>query len=264
MIKRIRILRFISFVVMAAFAASLLGAIAIILTRSNALKSPVDPGTLWLLIGVLVCGTIIFALFLAATSSNLLEKYFSERTLNERISKIDQQSEELKNEENRDTHTRLKWDNFKTEVYDIHVRENLDALNEQTLVWISKGFELVTGLVFLRQAETDMFNLSAKYAWYGQKDPENFRLGETLPGQAAKDQRMLDIQNVPKEYIEVVSGLGKGSPKHLLIFPMVHEGNTVGLIELASFAGFDENFKGGLAGVASLLAPEYFKNYTAK
>lgn len=264
MIKRIKIIRYLSVGAILLFVAAQFGALGLVVTQVKAMQAGMPPYSLLLFGSALVAGIFLFALLLSATSSNVFDNYFHDRTLSERISTIDQQSEELRTEENKEQKLSLTWATFRNQVFDVYVHENIHALNEQLLIWISKGFELTTGLVYLRQPGEETFQLSAKYAWYGHSEPEPFRLGETLPGQAAKDQRILNIQNVPENYIQVVSGLGKGTPRHLLIVPLVQESQTVGLIELASFHAFDAAFTDGLASVITLLAPEFYKQYTAK
>lgn len=264
MIQRIKIIRYLSIGVILLFIAAQLGAIGTLIVQVRALQAEFPSHSLLLFGIALFSAILIFALLLSATSSDVFDNYFNNRTLSERINTIDQQSEELRTEENKEQRLSLNWTSFRAEVFDVQLRQNIHTLNEQLLIWISKGFELTTGLVYLRQPGEDTFQLSAKYAWYGQSEPSPFLLGETLPGQAAKDQRILNLENVPENYIQVVSGLGKGTPRHLLIVPLVHETLTVGLIELASFHPFDSSFTEGLSTVTALLAPEYYKQYTAK
>ena len=71
-----------------------------------------------------------------------------------------------------------------------------------------------------------------------------FEFGEGLVGQAAKEGKMLVVDNIPDNYINIVSGLGSASPKHLMVLPVM-KGNTLQAVaELASFHNFSkENIK---------------------
>lgn len=74
---------------------------------------------------------------------------------------------------------------------------------------------------------------------------ETMLLGEGLPGQVAKDGKLINLTDIPDGYMSIQSGLGKASPASLIIFPIIHEGNTLAVIELASFHKFtseDEQF----------------------
>ncbi|MEU3409058.1 HAMP domain-containing protein [Streptomyces sp. NPDC006670] len=61
--------------------------------------------------------------------------------------------------------------------------------------------------------------------------------GETLVGQAARSRRILTTDNVPAGYL-ISSGLGRATPAHLIVLPIVVEDQVLGVIELASFAPF--------------------------
>lgn len=51
---------------------------------------------------------------------------------------------------------------------------------------------------------------------------------------------MLSIENIPKNYITVLSVLGSSSPGKLIIIPLIANDNTNAVIELASFTDFPE------------------------
>ncbi len=59
-------------------------------------------------------------------------------------------------------------------------------------------------------------------------------------GQVAKDRRMLTVGQVPHEYIQVSSGLGEAPPRSLVVLPVLFEGETKAVLELATFDEFDE------------------------
>jgi hypothetical protein len=65
-----------------------------------------------------------------------------------------------------------------------------------------------------------------------------FEFGEGLPGQCAKEQRLLNLHQVPGQSFTISSGLGKSSPSHLILAPVVNQHKTLGVIELGSFTPF--------------------------
>lgn len=114
----------------------------------------------------------------------------------------------------------------------------------ETLSKISSVFPMVQGLFYVREAGTDHFRLAGDYAFYAEKKPTGFDLGETLPGQVARNKELLNVQNIPEDYITVLSGLGKATPRHLLFVPLVAEGECLGLIEISSFTAIDSRMEG--------------------
>ncbi len=62
-----------------------------------------------------------------------------------------------------------------------------------------------------------------------------YEFGEGLAGQVAKEEKKLIISDIPEGYITIISGLGKASPKHLAIIPIIENGELSHVAEIASF-----------------------------
>jgi len=116
----------------------------------------------------------------------------------------------------------------------------LSKYTEKILANIAKEYDIVQGLFYYRKKDTDTFTIASKYAYYGEEEPVDFELGKTLSGQTAKNQKVLNLAQIPENYITILSGLGNSSPECLLFVPVTHEGKTIGLIELASFKVFSK------------------------
>jgi signal transduction histidine kinase/CheY-like chemotaxis protein/HAMP domain-containing protein len=69
---------------------------------------------------------------------------------------------------------------------------------------------------------------------------EVFAVGEGLVGQAAADKTRILIGDVPAAYVRIGSGLGGTAPRHLVLVPIVFEGEVKGVIELASIHCFTQ------------------------
>ena len=59
-----------------------------------------------------------------------------------------------------------------------------------------------------------------------------------LGGQAAFEKQRLLVTNVPDDYIQIVSGLGRGKPRNIVVLPILFEGQVKAVIELAAFEAF--------------------------
>jgi HAMP domain-containing protein/signal transduction histidine kinase/CheY-like chemotaxis protein len=66
-----------------------------------------------------------------------------------------------------------------------------------------------------------------------------FNLGQGLVGQCALDKQKILLTNVPGDYIRISSGLGESPPRSVLVLPLIYEGQVRGVLELASFEGFN-------------------------
>jgi CheY-like chemotaxis protein/signal transduction histidine kinase/CHASE3 domain sensor protein len=78
----------------------------------------------------------------------------------------------------------------------------------------------------LRRTATYGFSES----WAGQQ--QIFKPGESLLGQAVREDRAIVVDELPADYIKVSSGLGRSAPRQLLIAPFRNEGEINGVIEI--------------------------------
>lgn len=118
----------------------------------------------------------------------------------------------------------------------------LEKYTENFLSKIAQEFNLVEGLFYTKHSDK-RFKISGLYAYFSDTKPKDFVEGEGLCGQVVKNKKLLNIKNVPDDYITVVSGLGEGTPKHLLLVPIFFNNNVTGLLELASFNEFDTHIE---------------------
>jgi hypothetical protein len=110
------------------------------------------------------------------------------------------------------------------------------------LMNLAREFEITQGIFYYKNDETGAFEALSTYAYASFSTPVPFFPGEGLNGQSAKDQKILHINNLPDNYTDVVSGLGRGKACHLIIIPLLHNKESAGIIELTSFSPFDDEF----------------------
>ena len=132
--------------------------------------------------------------------------------------------------------------------------DDCDKYTEKILQNFSKELNIVQGLAFVLKNEDKQFHVSGEYAYYSEETPRSFPLGETLSGQVAKNRQLLNVPDLPDRYITILSGLGKGNPRHLVIVPIVCGMKSIGIFELASFKPFGANEESLIREVAQSVA----------
>jgi HAMP domain-containing protein/signal transduction histidine kinase/CheY-like chemotaxis protein len=86
-----------------------------------------------------------------------------------------------------------------------------------------------------------VLNLAASYAFNQRKHLANqFHLREGLIGQCAYEKSRILLTNVPKDYVQISSGLGEAEPLNIIVLPALFEGEVKAVIELATFGEFNE------------------------
>src|SRR5581483_4166599 len=79
-------------------------------------------------------------------------------------------------------------------------------------------------------------------------------IGQGLVGQCAVEKQMVLLNNVPLDYIRIASGLGEAAPRSVLVLPLIFEGQVKGVLELASFAGFNPTHQAFLEQLAESIS----------
>ena len=94
------------------------------------------------------------------------------------------------------------------------------------------------GVLFLTEEEDDSIHIKAKasYAYSRKKLIHlDFKPGEGLIGQAYQEKDIINLTDIPEDFINITSGLGHSLPRNVLIVPLLFDNKVMGLIELASF-----------------------------
>jgi hypothetical protein len=69
---------------------------------------------------------------------------------------------------------------------------------------------------------------------------ERLQLGDGLIGQCARDARRLLITDMPSNVVPITSGLFRAPPRHVIVLPVLFEGQVKAVIELASLGAFTD------------------------
>ena len=126
------------------------------------------------------------------------------------------------------------------------VREHndLSALADKLLSFTIKYIGANQGGLFIvhRGAEETTLGLAAAYAYERKKFIEKqIKPGEGLVGQAYLEQKCIYLKKVPKQYVNITSGLGSAPPTALIVMPLQVNGEVEGVLELASFNPLSEH-----------------------
>ncbi|MDI1226623.1 MAG: HAMP domain-containing protein [bacterium] len=80
----------------------------------------------------------------------------------------------------------------------------------------------------------------ASFASEGQSQiGKQIELGQGVIGQCALEKRKIVLDNLPDNYIRISSALGEAQARSVLVLPLIFEGQAKGVLELASFDGFN-------------------------
>ncbi len=136
---------------------------------------------------------------------------------------------------------------------------NITDYTERVLSNIAGEYDVMQGIFFVKDSSDQLFKKRGSYAFYSEDDLKEFAENMGLSGQVAASKKLLNISNIPDKYITVLSGLGQSSPGNLLILPIVYKGESIGIVELASFQKFDPTVEEILMNFFAQIAEKLFE-----
>lgn len=128
------------------------------------------------------------------------------------------------------------------------LRNNNDDINRLSDAILFRMIEYVgaaQGAFFIvneNQEHGRFLELTACYAYNRRKYLNKILLpGEGLAGQCLLDKDTIYINDIPKDYAEIRSGMGASQPKAILIVPFRFSEEILGVIELATLKDFQKH-----------------------
>ncbi|MDB5387189.1 MAG: rpfC 2, partial [Planctomycetaceae bacterium] len=90
------------------------------------------------------------------------------------------------------------------------------------------------------ERENAWLTLLGSYASEGQETlGKRISMGQGIVGQCALERRKIILDKLPPNYLRISSGLGEAPPSSIMVLPLIFEGQVKGVLELASFEGFN-------------------------
>jgi HAMP domain-containing protein/signal transduction histidine kinase/DNA-binding response OmpR family regulator len=121
-------------------------------------------------------------------------------------------------------------------------QRDLLTVADQVLSELAAVINVQHGSFFMSEAGEDqelMLQLFASYAYKERKSVSNqFKLGEGLVGQSARERKRILVSDVPADYVRINSSLGEATPLNIVVVPIAFEEEIKGVLELASFQRF--------------------------
>lgn len=109
----------------------------------------------------------------------------------------------------------------------------LSLLGNTVLDFLASYLNAAVGVLYVREKG----NALKRVANYGgtrniDQMEEIIEGTKSLVGQVAFSNRLIQLNDVPEDYIKINSGLGNSSPRHLVLIPIHNNGSVNGVLEL--------------------------------
>lgn len=116
---------------------------------------------------------------------------------------------------------------------------------------VAQRLDAQLGALYLL-SEQGVLERAATFAYPADDQKAKLRFGEGLVGQAAADKKIRLLSEVPEDYVRVSSGLGETLPRNLVLAPLLAEGRTQGVLELAFMRPIEPRVTGFLGEIAEM------------
>lgn len=109
----------------------------------------------------------------------------------------------------------------------------LPQLGRTSLDFLARYIGAQVGAMYVREDDGALRRFST-YGFSPEHEQQDsvIRAHQGLLGQAVAENRTLDLDDLPSDYIKINSALGNATPRHLVIVPINNDGRINGVIEL--------------------------------
>ncbi len=115
--------------------------------------------------------------------------------------------------------------------------QTIPSLTSSIMKQVCRYTDVPVGAFFLTEGDT--LCLVGSYAYpFPTSPPPRFRLGSGLVGEAAREQQVITMRDIPDNYLPITSGLGEAKPAQIIAVPCIYQEHVIGVMELASLEPF--------------------------
>jgi len=141
------------------------------------------------------------------------------------------------------------------------LRQRHKDINDFSYIIVSNlitYLEASAGCIFILnddKKDDSFLEIAASYAYNRRKYINNqVRGGEGLIGTCMLEKKTIYITEVPDNYLQIASGLGKTDPKSIMIVPLKVDEEVFGILEIASLDDLDENKRDFVERIGEIIA----------
>lgn len=132
---------------------------------------------------------------------------------------------------------------------------NVKELAKETITILSRYVDASSGVLYTFDSEKKELNLIASYAYTSRDSLSNiFKLGEGVVGQVGLEREPILLKNIKDDTFYVQSGTTSARAKEVYTFPLIHDGELFGVVEVMSFESFTKIHRDYLDKTATVFA----------
>ena len=186
---------------------------------------------------------------------------------NEKIVYVEKSAHQKKEEAKQENEIKIDQNALREIEKAISEKRTLKTKCDVMLSALCDKIEASQGILYVasKSGKSRHIEMFSSYA-FSLADSEGlkYEFGEGLAGQAAKEGKVLNVDDIPEGYINILSGLGTSSPNNLLIHPIKINNEVEAVVELASFKKFRKEETALVEKTVLLVQNEFEKEKSTK
>jgi signal transduction histidine kinase/CheY-like chemotaxis protein/CHASE3 domain sensor protein len=116
----------------------------------------------------------------------------------------------------------------------------LESIGGHVMDALTESFGAEVGAIYVTEPGGVLRRIAGHALPATDAPPTMIQLGEGLTGQAAKDNRVTHLRDLPERYFEIRSAAGRATPRELVIQPASLDGAVQAVTELGFFHALDK------------------------
>lgn len=106
---------------------------------------------------------------------------------------------------------------------------------EELIRILKQYFEVGAAIGYVFNSKRQLFDVHSRYGIDDDRIIQPIKIGEGIHGQALADNQPVLLKDIPEEYIDIESGIGKSKPRFIYLLPLVLDDERRVIIEIATF-----------------------------
>lgn len=122
--------------------------------------------------------------------------------------------------------------------------QDLEELGNNIISFLCGYLKASIGAIYFMNDRENELELVGQYAFSSpDKVKRKFHIQEGLVGQAAREKKLINLQDLSRQKLRVTSAVIDTLPNNLIVVPFLFEENVLGVIEIGKLSYFDEKEK---------------------
>ena len=108
-------------------------------------------------------------------------------------------------------------------------------ISEELIRLLKQYFEVGAAIGYVFNSKNQLFDVHSRFGIEDDSVIQPIKVGEGIHGQALVDNQPVLVKNIPEEYIDIQSAIGKSKPRFIYLLPLLLDDERRMVVEVATF-----------------------------